>query len=70
MAQEPLITFPTCNPEIKLTESLAAPLIESAREMYQQRLAEQHADIAKRGQAIREAEEHLSLKVLEPTPLT
>ena len=36
---EPTITCPKCKTEIKLTESLAAPLIESIRREYDKRLA-------------------------------
>jgi len=37
---EPTITCPNCKSEIKLTESLAAPLIiESTRKQYEQQLA-------------------------------
>ena len=46
---EPMITCPKCQTEIKLTESLAAPIVESARREYEQRLAQKDADIAKRG---------------------
>lgn len=35
---EPIITCPKCKTEIKLTESLAAPLIESTRREFDQRL--------------------------------
>ena len=37
---EPTIICPKCKNEIKLTESLAAPLIESTRHDYEQRLAQ------------------------------
>jgi hypothetical protein len=37
---EPTITCPKCKTEIKLTESLAAPLIEATRRQYEKRLAE------------------------------
>ena len=43
---EPTITCPKCNTEIKLTESLAAPLIESTRREYEQRLAQKETEIA------------------------
>ena len=36
---EPTITCPKCKEEIKLTESLAAPLIESTRREFEERLA-------------------------------
>ena len=53
---EPTITCPSCKTEIKLTESLAAPLIETARRDYEQRLAQKEAESAKREAAIRERE--------------
>jgi hypothetical protein len=42
---EPTIVCPKCKAEIKLTESLAAPLIESTRREYEQRLSQKEADI-------------------------
>lgn len=45
---EPTITCPKCKTEIKLTESLAAPLIESTRREFEQQLAQKDADIAER----------------------
>ncbi|MBM4066013.1 MAG: DUF2130 domain-containing protein [Planctomycetes bacterium] len=57
---EPLITCPKCQTEIKLTESLAAPIIESARREYEQRLAQKDADIAKRETSLREREKELA----------
>ncbi len=57
---EPTIICPNCKTEIKLTESLAAPLIESTRRDYEKRLAQKDADVAKRDAALREREEALS----------
>jgi len=57
---EPTITCPNCKTEIKLTESLAAPLIEATRREYEQRLAQKDADIAKRETSLREREEALN----------
>lgn len=54
---DPTISCPSCKTEIKLTESLAAPLIESTRREYEQRLAQKDADVAKRDAALREREE-------------
>lgn len=54
---EPTITCPNCKTEIKLTESLAAPLIESTRRDFEQRLALKDSDIAKKEEALREREE-------------
>jgi len=55
-----MITCPNCKTEIKLTESLAAPLIESTRREFEQRLAQKDADIVKRESALQEREEALS----------
>jgi hypothetical protein len=57
---EPTIICPNCKTEIKLTESLAAPLIDSTRREYEKRLAQKDADVAKRDAALREREETLS----------
>jgi hypothetical protein len=53
---EPTIRCPSCETDIKLTESLAAPLVEALRAKYEQKLARQQADIAKRETMIREKE--------------
>lgn len=57
---EPTIICPNCKTEIRLTESLAAPLIEATRRDYEQRLAQKDTDIAKRESTLREREEALS----------
>ncbi|MDK2744012.1 MAG: DUF2130 domain-containing protein [Nitrospira sp.] len=57
---EPTIICPSCKTEIKLTESLAAPLIESTRRDYEKRLAQKDADVEKRDTVLREREEALS----------
>ena len=57
---EPTITCPSCKTEIKLTESLAAPLIEATRREYEQRLAQKDADFTKRETSLREREEAVS----------
>lgn len=57
---EPTITCPSCKTEIKLTESLAAPLIESIRRDYEQRLTTKDTDIAKRETSLREREAMLA----------
>jgi len=57
---EPTIICPNCKTEIKLTESLAAPLIESTRHEYEKRLAQKDADVAKRDAVLREREDALS----------
>lgn len=50
---EPTIACPNCHTEIKLTESLAAPLIEETRRQYEQKLADKEAEVAKRETRIR-----------------
>jgi hypothetical protein len=57
---EPTITCPSCKTEIKLTESLAAPLIETTRRDYEQRLAQKEAEAAQREARIRDREAALS----------
>jgi hypothetical protein len=57
---EPTIVCPNCKTEIKLTESLAAPLIESTRKDFEKRLAQKDTDIAKREASLHEQEEALS----------
>ena len=57
---EPTIICPKCKTEIKLTESLAAPLIESTRHEFEQRLAQKDTDVAKRESSLREREAALS----------
>ena len=53
---EPTIICPNCKTEIKLTESLAAPLIESTRRDFEKRLALKDSDIAKKEEILRERE--------------
>ncbi|MGA3179514.1 MAG: DUF2130 domain-containing protein [Verrucomicrobiota bacterium] len=57
---EPTIICPKCKNEIKLTESLAAPLVESTRRDYEQRLAQKDLEMAGREKSIRDREEALS----------
>jgi hypothetical protein len=57
---EPTIICPKCKNEIKLTESLAAPLIESTRLDFEKRLAQKDLDVAGREKSIQEREEALS----------
>lgn len=57
---EPTITCWNCKTEIKLTESLAAPLIESTRKQFEQRLAQKDSEMIQREQAIRDKEKQLT----------
>lgn len=59
-ATEPTIICPKCRAEIKLTESLAAPLIEATRDEYEKKLAKKDTDIAAREKLLREDKEALS----------
>ena len=57
---EPTIVCPSCKTEIKLTESLAAPLIAATRKQFEQQLAQKDSDIATREQAMRDKEKQLA----------
>src|SRR3990170_3466579 len=57
---EPTIVCPNCKTEIKLTESLAAPLIESTRRQYEQRIAQKEAEVGKREAAVRDQQAALA----------
>jgi len=57
---EPTIICPKCGTEIKLTESLAAPLIASTRLQFEKQLAQKDSDIAQREQVMREKEKALT----------
>ena len=57
---EPTITCPNCKQEIKLTESLAAPLVEATRNRFEQLLAQKDMDVARRENEIDVAKEKLA----------
>jgi len=57
---EPTITCPNCKTEIKVTESLAAPLLETTKRDYEQRLAQKEAERVTRETAIQEREAALA----------
>ncbi|MCE9554775.1 MAG: DUF2130 domain-containing protein [Planctomycetes bacterium] len=64
---DPIITCPNCRTEIKLTESLAAPLIEATRLRYEKKIADMDAQVAETLKAERKtiaAEEANRAKVL------
>lgn len=50
---EQVIRCPSCKTEIKLTESLAAPLVESMRKQFEQQLAQKNKEIAAREETLR-----------------
>ncbi|MFH1830325.1 MAG: DUF2130 domain-containing protein [Pseudomonadota bacterium] len=66
---EPTIKCPECGAEIKLTESLAAPLVANTRRHYERLLGEKDKDIAEREKHIREKEKYLidEKKVIDAT---
>lgn len=57
---EPTIVCPNCKSEIRLTESLAAPLIAATRKQFEQQLAQKDAEVANREQGIRDKEKQLT----------
>lgn len=60
---EPTIVCPHCKTEIKLTESLAAPLVEATRKEYEQRIAQKERDISTREVALAKARDSLDEQV-------
>jgi len=57
---EPILHCPNCNHEIRLTESLAAPLIEETRRRFQEQLANKDAEVARKIEALRQEREQLA----------
>ena len=51
---DPTITCPNCGNAIKLTESLAAPLIATTRKQFEKKIADKDAEVAKRESAIKD----------------
>src|SRR3972149_4875929 len=62
---EPTIICPNCKTEIKLTESLAGPLLEATRRDFERRLALKESDISTREVALSKAKESLDDRVAE-----
>jgi hypothetical protein len=60
MTTEPIISCPNCKTEIKLNESLAAPLVEAIKKDYESRLARRDIDIATRESALLREKEGLA----------
>lgn len=57
---DPTITCPNCKTQIKLTESLAAPLIESTRLQYEKRIADNDDEMRKREAAVKDEQAKLA----------
>ncbi len=59
-AIEPTIVCPQCKAEIKLTESLAAPIVQATRRRFEQLMAQKDADVARKEAALREQQAALA----------
>lgn len=57
---EPTIICPNCKTEIRLTESLAAPLIAATKQQFEQQLSQKDEEIAKREQGLRDKEKQVA----------
>ncbi|MFL6449769.1 MAG: DUF2130 domain-containing protein [Bryobacteraceae bacterium] len=57
---EPTILCPQCKTQVKLTESLAAPLVEATRRDYERRMAQLNLECAKREDALKQQEQALA----------
>jgi len=60
-AHEPILHCPNCNHEIKLTESLAAPLLDKSRRHFQEQLAQKDAEVARQTDTLRKEQQELAL---------
>lgn len=59
-AHEPTLHCPNCNHEIRLTESLAAPLLAETRQRFQEQLASKDAEMARKNETLRLEREQLA----------
>jgi len=57
---EPTLVCPNCQTEIRLTESLAAPLLAATRQQFEQQLAHKDAEALAREAGLRERERQLA----------
>ena len=57
---EPTITCPNCKTEIRLTESLAAPLIAATRQQFELKISQKDAEIAQREKSVRDKEKQIA----------
>jgi hypothetical protein len=60
---EPSIVCPNCQTEIKLTETLAAPLIEAAKRDSEAKLKQKQAEIVKREAAVQSQQEAIDAEI-------
>ena len=56
---EPTITCPNCSTEIKLTESLAAPIVQATRKEYEAKIAEKVSIFSKREAELRTQQKNI-----------
>lgn len=59
---EPTVICPSCKSEIKLTESLAAPLLESTKKQFEEQIAQKDSEMESRESVIRQKEAVLKEK--------
>jgi hypothetical protein len=57
---EPIIKCPHCSTEIKLTESLAAPLVQAARKEYEAKISAKEAEVSKREEELRTQQKNIA----------
>src|SRR5664279_3129443 len=57
---EPTLHCPNCNHEIRLTESLAAPLLEETRRRFQEQMAQKDVEVARKTDALRKEQDELA----------
>lgn len=57
---EPTIGCPNCKTQIRLTESLAAPLIAATRQQFEKQLLQKDAEIAQREQGVQDKEKQIA----------
>ncbi|MGY2808723.1 DUF2130 domain-containing protein [Bradyrhizobium sp. USDA 4506] len=58
-AHEPTLHCPNCNHEIRLTESLAAPLLAETRQRFNEQLASKDAEVARKTEVLQQEREKL-----------
>jgi hypothetical protein len=59
-SHEAILQCPNCNHEIRLTESLAAPLLAETRQRFQQQLASKDAEMERKTEALRLEREQIA----------
>ena len=58
----PVITCPKCGAEVKLTESLAAPMMDSMRKQFEERMADHDREVAAREQKIQARAQEVEIR--------